>query len=638
MPTEFSSPYFQNVGLSSSGRPVMNDNEHDVIMQNGIGLYQDEYKLSKYQNGRVYLTNQRLVFINDDYRTKNVSLCLEDIENIESYNGFLKSSPKVILKMRNRIPTKKNTNIEEIKFSFPWICPICSYSNHMTVTTKQLDDMKKNDKNLPVCNTCGVKSNYDVIDKYFIKSIGSTDRTKESLDLLSFDGAQCPTCTFINHPSMTKCEMCGSPLVWSSSSSLNAPYNSQGNIDDSSLKFTTLDSFNDIDLQVIKLSFRLGGHKTFYAMLKEVFANIQYDKNNNDTNVSVENDTNSTNNSSGISNGIHGLTSNSKQRNYEDSLLLNKSVQDLNQLMSKAKDLIILSKKYQNILVKTNNDQAVDQNFELLQNSKSSINKLNRIIDNNKIAKSIYKTKTLNALTLLKNGKPSIDTKSKLPDLYLDELCRHICEFLVNEDILDGKNGLITLNELYSSYNNWRQINLLTPQELYDAVWRFDSLNINLKVSSVFVGEGKILENGSEVDKLLFIHTISKKNEKMHISSKILKYINEHDGASILKLQQDHFNINFNILRSILYSLTLDGKITVDKSHEGDIFWPNKILEFSIHSGKDEIKTSAYESPEITTLQNQFNEIEISKIFKTLDYNVSSTSDKYKDLQGLTFL
>lgn len=566
----------------------------------------------------------------------NVSLDVDKIENVELYNGFLKSSPKIVLKLKEQDYSADGPVLDNNKFTITWVCPICSYSNDLTIMSSQLKQMKETNNNLPVCNTCGVTCTYEILQNYLIKDDTVADR-KNSIDLISYDGAQCPKCTFVNHPSMMNCEICGTMLVTSTNkSNTNSYLLAQRNSGELNVEFKTSEEFGkSIDWTIIKFSFRNGGHKIFCDCLKK---NLDYHAvRNASKSDSIKSDSTITSHNKNfdalnLSNGIHGLTSKSIQQNREASLLLGKSVQDLDQLMSKAQDLISLSKKYQNILLKTNvNKVAIDQNFQLLYNSKTSIAKLNSILSDNSISKSINNSKIINALNLLKVGKPSLDTKSKMPMLYIDELSRNICDYITYENILDKNNGLITFYELYSLYNQARQINLITPEELFDAIGRFDYLKINLKVTQIFLSnkESKLDSNTK------FVYVISKKDERTSVSTKLSKFVRENPGLSILKLQQLQFSMSFIILKTILDNLVYSGDLVIDTTLEGNTYWPNNILNPDFNKEFDSV---SHDNDMIKTLGDRQIE-EVSRIFKASGISTHNlASERFKELSDLTFL
>ena len=76
----------------------------------------------------------------------------------------------------------------------------------------------------------------------------------------------CPICTFLNHRSMASCELCDSPLPSARSSTNLASTRSS----------TPLPAASSSD-PFVRLSFRKGGEKTFYAQLKSALEAKEWD-------------------------------------------------------------------------------------------------------------------------------------------------------------------------------------------------------------------------------------------------------------------------------------------------------------------------------------------------------------------------
>ncbi|GMG26271.1 unnamed protein product [Ambrosiozyma monospora] len=550
MSSTIQSHSWKNAPLTSSGRPVLLEKEHEISIQDNIGLYQDNLKLLDYQNGRIYLTSRRLIFVigsnkNKSKNVKHTSIALDmmEVSRLELYTGFLKSSPKIIIHLKPKddsvttsdlsmAPTSSQTNDDEIyQHDVNWVCPICYFSN--PIPAKQVSAIKRglSKAELPVCHSCGVKASIEIINQLQedANDVSNSQPKPQEIDYLTLDGSQCTKCTFINHPSMLHCEMCGAPLA-----SLNLPtqlldpsaLHTHGNSSTVSASKSTLtlrtEEYGNSKYpkeNIVKLSFRNGGSRLFYQKFQEAVEKAEWryaDENDGlnrgaiklnpgmDANTMTSHDlTNqfekaiqeSNNNKVHVpqSVGIHGLQANHTKKNYETSMLLNNSLQDLEILMAKGKELIKLGRSYQLLLMndssnKNSASQQIDENASLLHNSKASIKILDNIITKNEFSKSYANSSKLTSLTNLKKGKStangtSATTKSGFSTLYIEELARQIFEFVVDENLLDKNNGLITLYELYSSYNKARGINLISPVELYDCVSYFEKLNLNLKVT-----------------------------------------------------------------------------------------------------------------------------------------------------------
>lgn len=685
----FKSKVWKPIELTASGRPKFNKNEVEIVIQDNIGLYQNDSKLLNHQKGRVYLTDQRIIYVHSDLKNikniefPNIALDLSLIESIDLYAGFLRSNPKVIINVKSSSVTDnspdnnnndnnntdnnasdnanlntnpKNTNSGDSR-KFPltsspssheninWVCPICYFSN--IITAPELRDFLNdtdNSVNPPSCKTCGVKASKELLENFLIKN-----DTIVYQETPSKDGFACPNCTFINHPSMIDCEICGTPLV-----SPNLPKSLMKqrtpNINNSSdntisLKIEPFISDNeDFNKKIIKLSFRQGGSQKFYDALLPTIESLIWEKNKNETgvnkgsvmisknNVNVSSSKNLSQKYSELDNeknkskilmrnnfGIHGLETVNSIKSYESSRLMNDSLQDLEQLISKAKELVKLSESYQKYLFsqknssnskswKQSSSKKISETADLLSNSKSSMKILDNIITKNEFYESYSNNKNFSKLLSFKNDSDQEKSKrSGLPILYITELSRQLYEFLVNENLIDKNNGLITLFELYFLYNRARGFSLISPLEMIDAVEHFEILNLNLKLLEIpfskesFTSFGLSKKqsnnnNNNNNDLTPFnsskLYIVSKKNiNKSSLSSKIINlfksfqtdksFKNKFHGLSILQLQKfPGFEMNYIILSTLLMDLCLEGKICLDKQLQGTTFYCNEILSF----------------------------------------------------------
>ncbi|EPQ31013.1 uncharacterized protein PFL1_01202 [Pseudozyma flocculosa PF-1] len=191
--------------------------------------------------------------------------------------------------------------------SSQWICNICGFSNTSGASVDAAKD---------TCQLCGVtrdptsktattlasriadtnsggrKSTSDrsaQIEETGVSALAISDDSGGST-AASGDGHACPTCTFLNHPSMVRCEMCGSLIGTedvSDAASTSAATTKRGSL---SAPATPARKSSDTDATSIssrmpsrsqtpkpkteasndsvKLSFRKGGDKAFYTALK----------------------------------------------------------------------------------------------------------------------------------------------------------------------------------------------------------------------------------------------------------------------------------------------------------------------------------------------------------------------------------
>lgn len=588
-----SSQYWKRAALSKSGRPELESQESDILIQSHIGLYQDNCKLVKFQKGKVYLTNKRIIFVsNDQGSSHHLSMDLIDIEDISLYNGFMKSSPKIILKMRKKraesISTQRSQASAKEASEVNWICPICSFSNAV-----RTDIQIKSDLDVPPCRNCGVKP-----PQYLIQGViqaGSKVMTPAN-NVVSKDGFQCPTCTFLNDVSMKNCEMCGTRLVSSSippqllndTAEKELLLELESNGSQSNLNVS---SSPDLNKQIIKLSFRKGGVKTFMDKLELARDQAVWEYMSQKSKINVDviepGSQSEVHENKGPKFGIQGLQNKREIESIQKSLLLNNSLQDLENLMEKARDLIELSKSYQRVLPKDQkNSSLINETAKILANSKTSINILNNIITKNEFVNNSSDSSLLSSLR----------KKSKGSDLYVEELSRQLYEFLVDSDIITKNHGLITLYDLFLIYNKARGINLISPQELFQGVQLFDSLNfkyvlVSVPLTTKNVGDiTKGDETKAQSDDKFYV--ISNKNFSFNsIVLKIERFFDEQQktknifyGLSVLEIQkhpQIKLNINYIILNQILLNSCVEGSFCVDQELQGSFFYKNEILSYN---------------------------------------------------------
>ena len=176
--------------------------------------------------------------------------------------------------------------------SISWICTICSQANqlppHFDASTANAHTP------LTPCSTCGVKPSLAHVLKAAISNAsgrqGSSPLGTPGQSLVGTpqpdvgvarslpyefgevqapleSRLQCPRCTFLNHPSLRNCELCGAPL---GAPQINGSGGLTNGIQREDSPGPVLENgIQEPDsLECIKLSFRSGGEKVFYDRLK----------------------------------------------------------------------------------------------------------------------------------------------------------------------------------------------------------------------------------------------------------------------------------------------------------------------------------------------------------------------------------
>lgn len=558
---QYTSQIWTETRLSLSGRPVFDDDEFDIMIQPNVGLYQGNHKVKHFQNGRVYVTNKRIVYIsaNKNEPRPSIGLGYEMIKKIEYQPKFLKSNPKIIFHLKDISSSSSKKNVPEL-ISTTWVCPICSFSNDLVVS--QLEQIKLHDDSSITCRTCGVTSEASMI----VGSVSKNNNKTENyiMDLVSFDHSQCPNCTFVNHPSMENCEICGFKLPI-----LNTDTSEQN--DGIKLELETNKLSKD-DKKVVKLSLRSGRADDIYTTINNAFIDFR----NTKLAFSIEETEPKQLHHVRSSAGIHGLTQTGTTYNKEASILFERSIQDIQQLMSKANELISVSQRYKKILAvgKPSKTETVEE-LHLIAESELFLRKLAGLELKYELGGSIQQSKFQKAINKLKVMRSSSLNASKYPDFYIEELARHVADFLTTNNVLDNNNGMIPLAEIFLLYNRCRQVDLITPEELFDVAQKFDTLNVGFKIKKLSLDTSTKPQTSEKVPS---IYIVSRYGAEKLTSQKIVLYIFQNPGTSEIQIQKQ-FRSNVVILRFLLDHLVCSGELALDRTLEGSFFWQNKFLK-----------------------------------------------------------
>ncbi|KAJ2762659.1 Vacuolar protein-sorting-associated protein 36, partial [Coemansia nantahalensis] len=186
------------VELAPTLRPVLAGGERILCVQNRVGLYQGAARDSEHDNGTVYLTTRRVVYVDQQSpRWRSVAVALGHVRRWSLHGGFLYSSAKVSLHIAPSVTAVCGDGVPGAGPGTPqsapaadsdagWRCTICEHANR--------DGAK--------CVLCGVPRQADAPDL----GPGAASPAQPA------DVARCPACTFDNHASMERCELCDSEL------------------------------------------------------------------------------------------------------------------------------------------------------------------------------------------------------------------------------------------------------------------------------------------------------------------------------------------------------------------------------------------------------------------------------------------
>lgn len=262
-------------------------------------------KVPEYQSTSVHLTTHRLLIVPDSNapssstaQTLNLQMSLRYVRQTELYNGFMRSSPKVTLSLGPSPAAPLPDQQSEVQTS--WTCGVCGFVN----------DIKGfNGTAGAKCGLCGVgfatarsistpvmrtaspaptsrRSQDESRSASALTSTSSLMTTTATATAIStVDPARtpaavpvpteiaCPACTFLNHPSLTSCEICSTPLPKRLSVQPERQLPTPTLYSPSTTGVT-----NPSRMDVARLSFRKGGSSEAYRRLKNVLSDKAWER------------------------------------------------------------------------------------------------------------------------------------------------------------------------------------------------------------------------------------------------------------------------------------------------------------------------------------------------------------------------
>ncbi|KAL4937648.1 hypothetical protein BDV06DRAFT_69762 [Aspergillus oleicola] len=505
--------FFKALDLTTALRPLLLPDETLLFVQDAVGLYEGKYKVANYQNGHAYLTSHRVCYVAvDEPRKYSVGIDLKEIDRAEYQAGFWKtSSPKINiypkppknadgprglsaspsrpLPLRAQIsgaqPSLSQTSAPSYTPPPPkpvnatWVCPICSFSN--PVPSNFDPSTATNSTPIPPCLACGIKPPFTTILKAAISAATSRDSPAPTPTIpqigrespsenghtkpLNGDGSMmCPRCTFLNHPSLHECEICGASLNVSASGAFGnedrsdspAPIFGEGNI-----RNTTISDH-------IKLSFRAGGEKIFLERLKGALIQrkwllynappppqqpSQLQPATSPELTGASTNANTPTRSPGV--GIAGLERRGLEARKNNELVIGNAFEDLEALMASAKQIVALAET-----LARESGMASDTSAET-----------SAVLSESAAALGMVTTKDM--------------LGSSAGNLYLSELSRNLAEYLTDDrkGVLQKEGGIMSLIDLWAVFNRSRNgVELVSPSDFQRAAELWEKLRLPVRL------------------------------------------------------------------------------------------------------------------------------------------------------------
>ncbi|KAM7215990.1 EAP30/Vps36 family domain containing protein [Rhypophila decipiens] len=503
-------------------------------------------------------------------RRHSVAVDLKDVDRYEFYAGFLKSSAKITLvskaakrsSLQPRSPglgsfstrsasgTPNPASSQADSYRAPpvdptptttatWVCTICSFSNPVPSNFDPATATAHTP--LPPCLACGIKPTLAHVLKATISNAtsrqnaaspalytplpirprpqapelsaqiggGSPSITAPRVSPQASDpdaSFQCPRCTFLNHPSLLACEICGAPLISHDlPSQIASPVGLRSETDSPGpfLNPTIASLSNksqDTAAESVKLSFRGGGEKIFYERLKGSMTQrkwllhgappIPKSASRSDTDSPLpSNNHNSNLDPSALATeppprakiaGIAGLEHHSKAMRKNNELVIGSAFEDLEALMASAKEMVALAETF----------------ARQVSNGKGG----------SSTSESALLAESASQLGLITTKDIVGGTSSKNDSLYLSELARTLAEFLSDDarGVLRKAGGIISLVDLWAMFNRARGgVELVSPADFEKAANLWEKLGLPVRLRT-FKSGVKVVQGSDRTDE----HTI----------------------------------------------------------------------------------------------------------------------------------
>ncbi|KAM5442693.1 Vacuolar protein-sorting-associated protein 36 [Microsporum ferrugineum] len=439
--------FFQAVDLTTALRPSLLPDETLLFVQDAVGLYEGKYKIPNYQCGHAYLTSHRICYVDlEEPRKWSVALDLKDVDRIEFQARFLRSSPKIsILPRRRGTQTSAPASIVKSEArTATWVCPICSFSNPVP---SNFDPAVAASTAIPPCLACGIKPPLTTLLKAAI-SASTSSSTSTPASTPTPTGNICPRCTFVNHPSLQACEMCGATLSPGRTDS-PAPF---------APSTSRLESREINDC--VKLSFRAGGERVFHERLKGALVQRKWILQDAPPVPTTAADaaTTATGNTgiagtagtTGTTGGIAGLERRGLETRRNNEAVIGGAFEDLEALMASAREVVALAETF-------SRESSVTE--EVSQSAA--------------------------ALGMMTTKEVMGSSSSTSASLYVTELSRNLAEYLTDErqTILAQAGGIMSLIDLWAAFNRARNgVELVSPRDFHAAAEQWERLRLPVRL------------------------------------------------------------------------------------------------------------------------------------------------------------
>ena len=449
---------------------------------------------------------------------------------------------------------------------------------------------------LPPCLSCGIKPTFPHILKAAIANaagrrdsqsaspapaqplLESHDQYDDGLSSVNNDAVsgqtstlpsssrfQCPRCTFLNHPSLLHCEICGLSLL---SNEIKADGNHLDHTGRAESPGPSLDGFNtnlDNDLECIKFSFRAGGEKIFHERLKSAMVQRKWLLQNAPP---VPDSFATTGHGQGRFHtvdgqgrppterartvGIAGLERQGLELRQKNEAVIGSAFEDLDALMASAKEIIALAESF----AKKSDQGSTDANQLIAESAKA-----------------------LDMVTT----KDMLGSSAGSESLYLSEMSRNLAEFLTDDakGVLRKEGGIMSLVDLWAVFNRARGgVELISPMEFEKAARLWEKLSLPVRLRQ-FKNGLLVVQQADRTDDKTIAQLLSWLQE-LHASppNDNIPWDCEAYGRGITAQETaQRFGWSVGVASEELEMAEEKGALCREEGVEGLRFWENWIVE-----------------------------------------------------------
>uniref|UniRef100_A0A8H7XLD4 Vacuolar protein-sorting-associated protein 36 n=1 Tax=Psilocybe cubensis TaxID=181762 RepID=A0A8H7XLD4_PSICU len=455
--------YTKQVDGTIPVQALLYNDEELLASQDGVGIYDGSQKAPDHQLGTVHVTSHRLFFLNaHKARAKSFEMPLSSIVQTEYYAGLFKSSAKITCHLSgNPVGLGSNEDGAHAAQFDSWECEVCAYRNPpgFSPTAARICDLCGVPRTTVPTPITSVSSHHhstslptSALSSSTSLPSGSRSASSHGTKLASI---ACPACTFLNHPSLLSCEICDTDLPRLSTELKSAP----------SSRPLTPDSDDDdaTPSKSIKISFRKGGDKPLYAVLKRALKTKSWEQNGTESLINANGTDADHRNATGRS-GISGILRTVETSAKGRETHMKDALQDLEAFMVKAKDMVKL---------------AAELNEKLTAISATN-GKDTGVMSTSGVAEpeeATFIRSSLSQLGLKMENTPVTLDMMKDERRWIDELARELARVLQGSSSSTDQargmmkdRGIIALDEVWGGWNRARGVALIPPSTLLQVV------------------------------------------------------------------------------------------------------------------------------------------------------------------------